>query len=1296
MFFIKNIFVLAFSLIAISCFSQIKITEILIKNTNICPSPDVGTFSSWIELYNSSNKTVNLSNYYITDNNLKPNKWKIPDGLTIKSGEYILIWMDGINKKPKSVYIQDPGAYKSHQKKITEYHAGFKLNAKDNVIAIFNSSLQLVDSIAIPIQFSDISYGINSRGEHVYFENPTPEFKNDSLEINKIAFCSKPTFSKKEGFYDKSIDVELKTKNNKEIIRYTTDGSIPNSQSKIYKTPLKITKTTILKARCFAHNTFPGKTITKSFFIEEMFSLPVISISTDSVNLWSSTEGIYVEGKNFSRKGKHWVARNTANFNQAWEKPIHFEYFDEKGTKIFASNAGLKIHGRWISCLPQKPMGIYLKSKYDSEEFNYQLFPEKSINAYNDFVLRNFGDGWKNFLIRDAVCSRIITNQMDIDYQAYEPVIVFLNGKYWGIHSMREKLNSQYLVAHHKIDAKNIDFLEDDSKAKIVINGDKTEYQKLYNKLNLKDINTDKRFKEIEQLIDIDEYINYQIVRTFFAYFTLDHNNKYWKPKTDDARWRWMAFDLENSKAFLSDGCNHNTIKETLGADWTRHVFTKLMQNDKFKNEFIQRYAGFLNTTFSSERMVDIIEETANEIRSEVPRHIKKWRDKCSVMYPNQCSVNSVESWEMYIDTMKQWASCRPDFLRQNIENLYKTSGSSQLTVYTEKGCVKLSNISIKESGKTWTYFNNIPIKVEAIPEIGYKFVKWIGIKDTLAQTYLTLNNDDTIRAVFEPTNQSILAQSIDKNTTLSLKNSPYFATGDVIINAKVKIEDGVEIYMPDKANIIVNGKLIINGSEENPVRILSNTDENARIEFHNDYDKSEWGAICFEESKGKSKLSNVILENASLNSSSPQYKAAISAYKSNVYLSNVTENDAVQPFYSEYGKIHISNCTFSSESVCDLINIKYASRAKVENCNLKGNNSFDTDAIDYDGISKGSIEKNNIFGFFGFNSDGIDIGEEAHNIIIKNNFINNCNDKGISVGQASSAVIENNIIVNCGNGVGIKDKDSYAYIENTTFYNNDIDVACFEKNIGKGGGRAKVRNTIFSNTHNLPVFVDSLSEIEIMNSISNTDSLDGDNNIYGRPIFENASKFDFDVKNDSPCHKKGNELNEEIGANLETASEYTVVINEICYNLSKKENTNDWIEIYNHGNDTLDISGWIFKDSNDKNTFELPSNTFINPKGYIVLCKNSESFHKKYPKVNNYIGDFNFDLSNSDEMLRLFNHEMLPVSSFEYKDSTPWPEEADGKGKTLELKNPLNDCSKARNWKVSEKKGGTPGKENS
>ncbi len=151
------------------------------------------------------------------------------------------------------------------------------------------------------------------------------------------------------------------------------------------------------------------------------------------------------------------------------------------------------------------------------------------------------------------------------------------------------------------------------------------------------------------------------------------------------------------------------------------------------------------------------------------------------------------------------------------------------------------------------------------------------------------------------------------------------------------------------------------------------------------------------------------------------------------------------------------------------------------------------------------------------------------------------------------------------------------------------------------------------------------------------------------------------------------------------------IVINEVNYNSSSSFNPDDWIELYNAYDIPVNLSGWFFKDEDECHYYEFPRNMIIDPKGYIVLCRDEATFHMLFPEVENYIGNLGFGLSGDGEMLSLINSRGVTVDSFVYDNESPWPVASDGSGATLSLKSPDLDNSLPENWCCSLGYG-TPG----
>ncbi len=159
------------------------------------------------------------------------------------------------------------------------------------------------------------------------------------------------------------------------------------------------------------------------------------------------------------------------------------------------------------------------------------------------------------------------------------------------------------------------------------------------------------------------------------------------------------------------------------------------------------------------------------------------------------------------------------------------------------------------------------------------------------------------------------------------------------------------------------------------------------------------------------------------------------------------------------------------------------------------------------------------------------------------------------------------------------------------------------------------------------------------------------------------------------------------------------IVINEINYKDALDFETKDWIELYNNGGSSVDISNWVFKDNDDLHEFVIPNGTIMQSSSYLVLVQSLADFQALFPAVSPVIGDFEFGLGGGGELIRLFNDNEVLVDFVEYDDEDPWPTEPDGNGPTLELISPNYDNNVATSWAASippDGVHGTPGDINS
>jgi hypothetical protein len=753
------------------------INEFLTSNATINLDADFKTFSDWIELYNGENHIVDVSGFYLSDDETQRKKWRIPDGTRIEPNGYLLIWADGEDKVAKDL------------------HTNFKLSQKGDALVFSDRNGQIIDKIIFGKQKSDIS-ATKYNGKILYME-PTPAKPNTQGYI-KADKSKKPTFAKESGFYSGAQSIEISSENGGAIY-YTLDGSVPTINSHKYTHPLEISKTTVVRARVLENGKLFSSVTSRTYLINENVHLPVMSIAIDEKYLFDDKFGIYVPGTDDNNKTYAKDDYRHLNYRQDWVRPGNIEYL-VNGKSKFSQNVGFKIHGNNTRSLPQKSLAIYAKDKYGPKSIDYPLFKDKPfIKKVKSFVLRNGGTDWGRTLINDGIEHRIVKDMMDIDYQSFsDSVVVFINGKYWGIHNIREKMNSDYLVENHGVDPKKIDFLanklayEDDIKS-----GDANAYNALMTYIDTHDLANDLFYHEVVSKIDLDEYVNYIITESFVGNSSIHHNIKYWREKSSGAKWRWLLFDLD--RGFVSSEAG--VLQYVADDDKTSTIFRNLLKNQNFIHEFASRYFTHLNTTFQTIRIDDFIKEASDRISPEIPRHFQRWsKDKSG----NPVSKNT---WEMYIKKLYDFSKNRKSIVLNMLRTEFQLTGTPVVNIRSNSnGRVYIDNVALT-SDFSGTYFTGATVTLKAVPETGYRFVKWSDGNFARIRE-LTINGNITVNPVFE------------------LYNTPKIVIHEINY-ASAKTHDSgdwIELYNNDTVAVDISGWHIKDNRDKNIFTIPANT----------------------------------------------------------------------------------------------------------------------------------------------------------------------------------------------------------------------------------------------------------------------------------------------------------------------------------------------------------------------------------------------------------------------------------------------------------------------------------------
>ena len=500
-------------------------------------------------------------------------------------------------------------------------------------------------------------------------------------------------FSKDSGFYPEEFLLSLSSLQENSKIFYTLDGSSPISSpsSKEYTEPILIKdrtekpnnlsnyeevlnsqlsiclnmnyskpnflvdKAMIVRAVLKTQTGF-DKIYDKTYFITtgdlvQYQSFNVISIVTDPENLFDPKIGIYVTGSEFI-PNKDNLCINGCNFlkkGKEWERESHISIF-EKGKIVIDENVGIRIKGASTRNYPQKSFNIYFRKKYGNKKIKSDfLFPENydidgnKINEYDSFSLKAVSD---TNSIRDKFSNKLIQNRKNLSSPTdMKSSALFLNGEFWGMYFINEKLDEKFFQSHYNIPKEDIIFMKN---YKMESGGDK-ELENILNFMSLysnKDLSDEQNYKEVSDVIEIDSLIEHYAVGAYIG--TVDWPNLnfgMWKnngTKIDsnlysDGKWRFLTYDLDFSIIYdyeymVTEDEGYKYNKFEIFKDFASYpptsLFMALLKNVNFRKRFQSIYEEYANNVMTMDKVEPILQEYFEEMPDLFSFSLARWDGK--------------------------------------------------------------------------------------------------------------------------------------------------------------------------------------------------------------------------------------------------------------------------------------------------------------------------------------------------------------------------------------------------------------------------------------------------------------------------------------------------------------------------------------------------------------------------------------------------------------------------------------------------------------------------------------------
>lgn len=778
--------------------SGIRINEVMFQNTKDYDRT-TGASYDWVELYNPGDHSLNLKGYGLSDDIDDPFKWTF-GSIDLKTKDYLVLYGGHDLENPRLP------------------HLPFAFEAGEEGLFLSNPEGKLISQVLPNNAYKDETYGYNDVTEsYVWFSTPSLDGPNNTFyhldrKVNQNP--DSPELSHEQGYYQGPIDLSLTTPEEAQIY-YTLDGSDPSHNSPLYQGPIQLTpdlnpnnfadlldisymttegnpwarpseppfKAIILKALTYIEGQGISDITTATYIITEegadKYSFPVLSLICDPDDLFDHEVGIYVGGQILEDQNLNYVDGSVeANYNQrgiAWEKPVNLTLFDTNGHTAFQQDLGLRTHGAWSRANPQKGLRLFARESYGQDTLSYELFAglvgrvtDQPIDSYKRFLVRAAGNDWEHLLFRDAFMQKIAADTPSLyplDDQAWQPVILFINGEYWGIHNLRETVDTHTLSNHYGIPSKDITILEGDTGIMDTVLDSglpelETAYKDLMAYVDGHDLSDPDYYNNVADQIDLVNHAQYMVAQTYYGNTDWPGNNiRYWRINEaleegsygTDGKWRYMLYDTDfgfHLYEYMENNVTFDSISFAAAEngpvwpnpEWSTVLFRNLLESETYQQLFINTYADYLNTGLSADNVVAQLDSFKSLYTPELKEH--------HLRYTN------MDDWSYHYNRTKAFGQQRSEVMWQHLENLFDVGDRVTINLTTKDpkgGSIHLNQIEPLEWSNPYsgTYFSAIPITLTALPKEGYSFNGWQGINQTKSTITLLPEEAMTIEAVF-------------------------------------------------------------------------------------------------------------------------------------------------------------------------------------------------------------------------------------------------------------------------------------------------------------------------------------------------------------------------------------------------------------------------------------------------------------------------------------------------------------------------------------------------------------------
>lgn len=752
-----SIMLVFFTLLPLVSKAQVLINEYSCSNMNGITDA-FGEREDWIELYNATAAPVDLTGYYLSDNDNNLTKWLIPSG-TIAANGYKMVYCSGRNLVSG-----------------TQYHPNFRLTQTENdwiILTLPNGNV--MDSIQIVhMTKGDHSVGRQTDGSINWklFTTPTPNAANTGA-IN--FYTDTPVFSLAPGFYAGAQSVTITCPNGAATIRYTTDGSVPSATSTLYAGPVNIAATTVLRAKAFSTDQL-SFTQSGTYFINVNHTVPVLSIA----GAGNGSVASLLNGNQITPQG-------------------FFELWEDDQTFVGKGEGQFNKHGNDSWAYDQRGFDYVMRDEYGyNNDIEHQIFPESTRDKFQRLILKpgasdNYPFETGGAHIRDAFVHTLSQKaDLKLDERTWRPCVVYLNGQYWGVYEIREKVDdADFTDYYSQQDKFNIQYLKTWGATweEYGAPNAQSDWDALTAYIGANNMSVAANFTYVDNTLNWKSLIDYFVINSYIVNQDwLNWNTSWWRgmdPTGSEKKWRYALWDMDAcfghyinytgipDPSANADPCNVENLPNPGGQGHTEILQKLINENPVVEQYYITRYIDLVNTHFSCAYMNQLLDSMLLQITPEMTGHVNRWG-------------GTMVEWQANVQAMKDFIDARCIALQQGVIDCYNLTGPFNFVVDVSPvgaGTVKVNSVWAPMYPWATTYFGGINTNLIAKPNVGYVFDHW---EFTTGPTLLPITEDTNAIVVNSPEN--IIAVFIADNPDLD---------GDGILNVD-EVANGTDPNNPD------------------------------------------------------------------------------------------------------------------------------------------------------------------------------------------------------------------------------------------------------------------------------------------------------------------------------------------------------------------------------------------------------------------------------------------------------------------------------------------------------------------